>query len=38
MRRGVGMMPTRGLHMLRGLLVMAHLMVCDGFLIATASL
>ena len=35
MRRGVGMMPTRGLHMLRGLLVMAHLMVCDGFLIMT---
>ena len=35
MRRGLGMMPTRSLHMLRGLLVMPHLMVCDGFLIMT---
>lgn len=35
MRRGLGMMPTRSLHMLRGVLVMPHLVVCDGFLIMT---
>jgi hypothetical protein len=32
MIRALFMMPTRGMRMMRGLLVMAHLMVCGGFL------
>jgi hypothetical protein len=35
MRCGLCMMPTRGLHMLRGFLEMPRLMVDGGFLILT---
>ena len=31
------MMPTRDLRMMRGFLVMAHLMVCGGFLVMTTT-
>ena len=34
---GLFMMPTRGLHMMRSFLVMAHLMVCGGFLVITTT-
>ena len=34
---GLCMMPTRGLHMMRSFLVMAHLMVCGGFLVITTT-
>ena len=37
MIRGLFMMPTRGLRMMRGFLVMAHLMVCGGFLVMTTT-
>jgi hypothetical protein len=37
MIRGLFMMPTRGLRMMRGFLVMAHLMVFGGFLVMTTT-